>query len=276
MYVSDLDKTLLRSDLTLSSYTIHVLNSLVRAGVPLTYATARAPGKARDLLRKVEIRLPAIVFNGALIVDPQGEVLISNVLDAQIVRDLISRSKEGKLLPFILGIEETRDVFLYGEVQNEGQRLFLEQRLGDKRMRHGAELVPLEMTLLMNFIGKEDDLSELRGEIGNWYGGDVETKFARDPYCQGYYSLEILHPRADKAIALRQLAGIVGVALSEITVFGDHLNDVGMFNVAGTAIAVSNAEAELKALADQVIGSNDEDGVARYLAEKCLLHLAED
>jgi len=274
MYVTDLDKTLLRSDLTLSSYTISVLNSLTQAGVLLTYATARAPGKAKDLMRELEIVLPIIVFNGALVVDHKGEVLIANVLDPALVRDLIARSRERGLLPFILGTEEKADVFLYGDMQNEGQRLFVGQRLGDKRMKFSERLMPLETTLLLNFIGEEEELRELRGAIRVWYGSEVETKLARDPYCREYFSLEVLHRKADKAIALHQLAEFIGVDLLEVTVFGDHLNDLGMFNIAGTAIAVGNSETEVKAIADLVIGTNDEDGVARYFAEKHLYNLS--
>ena len=54
----------------------------------------------------------------------------------------------------------------------------------------------------------------------------------------------------------------------DITVFGDSVNDIGMFKLAGTSVAVSNALEEVKFVADVVLAhSNDEDGVARYLRE---------
>jgi hydroxymethylpyrimidine pyrophosphatase-like HAD family hydrolase len=54
--------------------------------------------------------------------------------------------------------------------------------------------------------------------------------------------------------------------IKDVTVFGDSVNDIGMFKLAGTAVAVSNALDEVKAVADVVLPhSNDEDGVARYL-----------
>ncbi|MNY54992.1 sugar phosphate phosphatase [compost metagenome] len=48
------------------------------------------------------------------------------------------------------------------------------------------------------------------------------------------------------------------------------MNDLGLFTAAGTRIAVQNAQPEIKALAHQVIASNNEDGVANFL-EKTLL-----
>jgi hydroxymethylpyrimidine pyrophosphatase-like HAD family hydrolase len=54
--------------------------------------------------------------------------------------------------------------------------------------------------------------------------------------------------------------------IKDVTVFGDSVNDIGMFKLAGTAVAVSNALDEVKAVADVVLPhSNDQDGVARYL-----------
>ena len=51
----------------------------------------------------------------------------------------------------------------------------------------------------------------------------------------------------------------------KIVVFGDNLNDLSMFKVADVKIAVENAKEELKKFADLVIGSNDNDGVAKWL-----------
>ena len=54
----------------------------------------------------------------------------------------------------------------------------------------------------------------------------------------------------------------------DITVFGDSVNDIGMFKLAGTSVAVSNALDEVKAVANVVLEySNDEDGVAHYLEQ---------
>lgn len=51
-----------------------------------------------------------------------------------------------------------------------------------------------------------------------------------------------------------------------ITAFGDDYADIGMLNLCGTGIAMGNAISEVKEQADLIIGSNDEDGIAEYLA----------
>ena len=53
----------------------------------------------------------------------------------------------------------------------------------------------------------------------------------------------------------------------KLVVFGDSANDITMFRIADEAYAVSNAVDELKALATGIIGSNEEDAVAKFLID---------
>ena len=71
---------------------------------------------------------------------------------------------------------------------------------------------------------------------------------------------------ATKEQAIRELCSVCGIRAEEITAFGDDYADIGMLNLCGTGIAMGNAISEVKRQADLVIGSNDEDGIAGYLA----------
>lgn len=96
----------------------------------------------------------------------------------------------------------------------------------------------------------------------------MEYKHSREKYSDGWF-LSILHPEGDKAHALKKLATYLERDTKDITVFGDSVNDIGMFKLAGTAVAVSNALDEVKSVADVILEhSNDEDAVARYLKER--------
>ena len=68
---------------------------------------------------------------------------------------------------------------------------------------------------------------------------------------------------ASKSQAIIQLKTLLGC--DRLVVFGDGINDLDMFRIADEAYAVENAVPELKAAATAVIGSNDEDGVAKWL-----------
>ena len=69
LYVSDLDGTLMRNNEKLSEYTIKTLNELLRQGLPFTFATARSIESARVITGELEIKLPVITRNGAVLAD---------------------------------------------------------------------------------------------------------------------------------------------------------------------------------------------------------------
>jgi hypothetical protein len=64
---------------------------------------------------------------------------------------------------------------------------------------------------------------------------------------------------------LKVLAQKLTTPLENIVVFGDYLNDLDMFEIAGRAIAMENALPEVKESADEIIASNDQGAVLQYL-----------
>ncbi|HET6478438.1 MAG TPA: HAD hydrolase family protein, partial [Actinoplanes sp.] len=78
--------------------------------------------------------------------------------------------------------------------------------------------------------------------------------------------VEICPANVDKGTGLAVVAQAVGVDPADVLVFGDMPNDLPMFAWAGWGrVAVGNAHPELRAVADEVTVTNDEDGVAVYL-----------
>ena len=77
--------------------------------------------------------------------------------------------------------------------------------------------------------------------------------------------LELLHPEVSKGAALRRIAHMLGVARDEVIAFGDSHNDLDMLAFAGVGVAMGNASAEVKALADLITDSNEDDGIATAL-----------
>jgi hypothetical protein len=67
-----------------------------------------------------------------------------------------------------------------------------------------------------------------------------------------------------KAQAIQRLAKQLGA--DRVVAFGDNLNDIPMLKIADEAVAVENAFAEVKAIADITIGANNDDAVARFIA----------
>jgi hydroxymethylpyrimidine pyrophosphatase-like HAD family hydrolase len=78
--------------------------------------------------------------------------------------------------------------------------------------------------------------------------------------------IEICPPGVTKAAGLAVVAESLGVDPAEVLVFGDMPNDLPMFGWAGwSRVAVAGAHPEVRAVADELTLSNDNDGVAVYL-----------
>lgn len=80
-----------------------------------------------------------------------------------------------------------------------------------------------------------------------------------------YGTIEIISEKADKGIAIQEAAAQLNIPKAEILGIGDSVNDVPMFEACGLRVAMGNAESQLKAEADVITWTNDEDGVARAL-----------
>jgi hypothetical protein len=115
------------------------------------------------------------------------------------------------------------------------------------------------------YMGEEQLLRKLALHVEAVFGNTLKYILAPEAYV-GCYFLTILHKDADKSHGIKSVSEYVGFDLSRLTVFGDNLNDIGMFELAGVSVAVANAQYEVKKLAKIVLPhTNDEDAVAKYL-----------
>ena len=97
--------------------------------------------------------------------------------------------------------------------------------------------------------------------------GDVLNIFRSEPFF-----MELTPPGIDKAKSLGRLLDITGIKREEFIACGDGFNDVSMIEFAGLGVAMANAQDAVKAVADEITLSNDEDGVAliveKYMKNK--------
>lgn len=94
--------------------------------------------------------------------------------------------------------------------------------------------------------------------------GDVTVCYGNE------FNMEISSPTATKGHSLLAFAQKMGIRQEQIMACGDTMNDYTMLKAAGFAVAMGNADEEIKALSDYVTLSNDEEGVA-YAIERFIL-----
>ena len=280
LFVTDLDGTLLNSEQKLSDYTVGTLNRLIDKGLPITFSTSRSFYTTSMMLNRVHFCLPCITYNGVYVMAADtGVVIKKNLLDPVVFDDVMCIASGMSLKPYVFGKNgEGEEKLLYEEPENSAQRQYIDERKkrNDKRLQKSeddsllyakASDIALEELINVNFLYSEEEIRKLENILRPKYDSQVSIKVIKDIYNPGYFYLEVSNKDANKGKMLEYVSDLLQVEMKDITVFGDQANDKEMFDLAGTKVAVENANDKLKAMADIIALSNDQDGVAKYLEQ---------
>ena len=240
MIVCDVDDTLLKKDKTVSEYTLAILSRCREAGIKTAIATARGhPEKVA----------PAELFDGKILCN--GAAIIA---DGATYRQTISCREARPLLLACcqrgLRITTQLDDMHYSNFDVDTVWPEIQKWKTVDFTTHDIDIEKINV----DSVTAEDATFIMQYMTGNMY-----LKVARDGLGM------IMHKDATKSKALAELARIWDIAQSEIVAFGDDLNDIDMLAYTGVGVAVGNALDEVKAAADYICDTNDNDGVAKWL-----------
>ena len=264
LYITDLDGTLLHNDQTLSDFSADVLNGILEKGICFSYATARSASTAGNVMEKVKAPSVAVVYNGAFIVETKSKKrLVSNTFIADESKLFIDTALSLGIYPRVYALIDEKERFTYTKehLESEGAEEYFRTRTGDSRARFGTETELYEGEIfLISCCNKKEILLPLYTELKD----KCHCHFYKDNYSPDHY-LELVPKEATKEKGALKLKEIFGC--DKIVAFGDGVNDIPLFRAADECYAVSNAAPELKEIATAVIGSNEEDSVAKWLLE---------
>ncbi|MGI0492479.1 HAD hydrolase family protein [Alkalinema pantanalense CENA528] len=270
LYVSDLDGTLITNLAVLSDFSQQTLQQLLREGLLFTVASARSVVSMQPILDGLSLPLPIVEFNGAFITDlATGHHEIINSIEPSIVKDLYPLIRQFNCVPFVSTFNGIEDCLYYKDIINGGMSWYIENRKSsqDRRLRSITHLTDSfrDQVVCLTIIDQAAVLTELELAIKATYGDRVETHLYENQYSPGWHWLTVHDQRATKAQAVQTLRKYYGLNDHELVVFGDHNNDIKLFQIANRAIAVQNATPELKGYATHLIDSNEEDSVVKYI-----------
>lgn len=240
----DLDDTLLRKDGTLSDYTQQQLARWQEAGRKVVIATGRPPRSIGHSLPAALQRIPWICYNGA-------EIHLEN---ERIYDHWIPTADTQTIVRQIL--QETPDALIGLEINGQ---LYLNRKSDRRTPYEVADLLAMAepAAKVLVFSESMEPLSPLVFEM---------PTTAQPLYSVRYpHFIQILATDCNKATALRHLTAQLGYTLADVVAFGDDTNDVEMLVESGLGVAMGNAVAEVKAVADRITATNEEDGVAVML-----------
>jgi Cof subfamily protein (haloacid dehalogenase superfamily) len=253
--ISDVDGTLVNHDKKLTPPTIAAVADLQAKGVPFTIISARPPSGIAFLIDALKPTGPIAAFNGGTIVAPDGSVMERHVIP----RDAVEKS-------FAIAWKSAATPWIFAEgrwhIVDPGNRHVPHEVLASAQQ----PVIETDMAHLYGAVDKltwvSDDpdlLHDLQRQMVDAIGDGATIGMS-----QTYY-LDLTHPMANKGDGVATLARTAGVDLAAVAVLGDQYNDVPMMRRAGIAIAMGQAPDPVKAEADYVSTSNDEDGVAHAI-----------
>ncbi|MBC8287702.1 MAG: Cof-type HAD-IIB family hydrolase [Nitrospinae bacterium] len=268
LYISDLDGTLLQPDSSFPDEYKKRLNRLIDMGLRFTIATARNYDSAHPILKGLNLRLPVILFNGVYLADfNTGRILKhSDFIKKEVVQNMLELALPLGIDPFIYTFGEKHQLY-YLNATNPGSQAYVESLEGDGRLCQVPHFDFQEEEKISGFllIDTHERLEPIYHALDEKHFDHLNLYFAEDVSMKGYYWLQSFHQEASKGNMVEILAKKMEVPLERIVVFGDYLNDLDMFRIAGHAIAMENALQEVKDSANEIIGSNAQGAVLQYL-----------
>ncbi|MER5407014.1 HAD family hydrolase [Streptomyces sp. NPDC002769] len=255
LVATDLDGTLLRSDGTVSARTREALAAATAAGAAHIVVTGRAVPWTRHILDDLGYEGLAVCGQGAQVYHAGEHRLLTSVtLDRQLAGLAIAKI-EAEVGPLLLAA--SRDG-LDGEVLVGPGYRTQDGPLPVVPIKDAADLwsAPLNKVYVQHPTLSDDALAAVAMQVA---GGLVGVTMA------GAGIVELLPLGLSKATGLSLAARRLGTRAADTIAFGDMPNDIPMFAWAARGVAMADAHEELKAVADEVTSSNDEDGIAVVL-----------
>jgi hypothetical protein len=270
LFVSDLDGTLLQPDGRLSEFGQATLADLTARGIPFTVASGRTFASIRRALGTTRLNLPVISSDGALIstFDSPAPLHIFPMDDDPLDQLLAELAAEG--YSPVLDVWDGAQNYMLSEGPTNPIMEWYHDHKGCEEFylwRHeaGAVRPTGSKVISITLLDRPEWLEPLKADLEDRYGDWFKIDYMVFKDVEDGAALWVQHRDARKENALAVLGQMLGYQGSDVVVFGDELNDLGMFGREWHAVAVGNARAELKDRAREIIGHHADDSVLKYI-----------
>jgi Cof subfamily protein (haloacid dehalogenase superfamily) len=276
---SDMDGTLLNSYQQVSQENKEAILKAQEQGIEVVIATGRSYQEVRFILDEADIHCPVIGVNGAEVRTKEGEILSATPIEKH-----VAKKAAEKLMEKDIYFEIYTNKGTYSLDPNKAVAIIVDivvsanpdvkpedvVKRAEERTRHGLVHQVDSYEVLFN-----DETQQIYKLFGFALNSDrrgaaesaLEELTELTVSSSGHNNLEITHRNAQKGIALETFVKSKGIDITETMAMGDSFNDISMLERVGRAVAMGNADYEIKTLCDVITATNDEHGVAQAILE---------
>ena len=275
LIASDMDGTLLNHNHKIPKENVELINYAKNQGIEFVVATGRAYYEALPALNEENINCDVISFNGGIVYDKNGNIIsITPMLPKDLYYTIeilksfdISYQLYTKNTIYTKSIETDINAYI-DLIRSNGYEPDVEHLRAEAQQKldlgyitevdnielylNEEENPPIKIIAISNDISKLENATKLLSENTN-----ISVTSS------GANNIEIMHKKATKGEALKEIAKIYGINLENAVAIGDNLNDQAMLDIVGYSVAMKNGNTILKEQAKYVTEkTNSEGGVA--------------
>lgn len=258
LIISDIDGTILDQKHQLDSHLLELMPLLKQSEIPFVLASARSPLGIAPISKELGITdFPIASYNGALI--STGDKILS--------QHTINKKELLLLHDFLTKEFPTVSINVYSGknwyVNALDKWVEIEARITGEspKVTSLADFLQEEKNLIhkLLLIDNAATIQKLKETLATMDFPQTDFYLSKDNY------LEVTHNQVSKKQALLELANYYQLSLTEIMSIGDNYNDIPMIETAGLGVAMGNAPTDVKACANKVTDSNDQNGVSKAI-----------
>ena len=246
----DLDETLLRSDKTISPRTMNALGKCRQMGILIGVSTSRAEHNCLDFLP--QLKPDILIASGGAVIKHHDSYIYTAEFTREETMSVIAAARE-TFGPDCEITVDTRCAHYWNYKEDPtkadatwGKPVYTDYSDFQERALKLCVQI-LDLSMADRFVSKLPECDFRRFSGSPWH--------------------KITRKNVTKESAVRFACDFCGIDLKDTAAFGDDTPDIGMLRLCGTGVAMGNAVDAVKAAADIVIGTNDDDGIAKFLEE---------
>ena len=262
----DIDGTLLNTQSTITERNYSTLKKAISQGIIVALCTGRSYFMAQKVVGEFDFELPLVLHNGAEIVNSSdGQMIEHWPLAQEVARQGVILMKQFSLEPIVYDFHEGKHKLVYESINPTNEAYVRYMSTKESILHKTDDLIsyidhnPMQLVA----IHQESIIRNAMPILKNHIDANVFTSGRL--FNLEYWFLEVLQSGASKAAAVEHLAKLHNIDKKEIMAIGDNFNDLEMMEYAHLSIAMKNAPDEVKAVADFVTESNNDDGVAQAI-----------